>query len=540
MKKSKILINCMVLGTISLTPVLSFANEEVNISQNLEQSIEGNIFLKDVELHKAINEFLGKEDLYAPFSREELGSIKELSLEGRDIVSLEGIEHLINLENLDLSNNKISDISNLNKLKNLREVNISNNQVYDISSLSELTNTFINAENQILYKNSTFFSKEYNDKIYLRTLDGLNISVFDISHNGEYKDNNIYWSNLDKEDKILEYKFNSENTLVKFSGIVKNDLRYSFEDYKNTIDLKLNYTDKWVKENLKVDFRVNSSDDSNIDKIILPNGNICENLAGEFNIENNGVYSFKIVLSNGEEIIKELNVTNIDKKSPVISDVEYNISNNIINILFKAVDEESGINLLGDYEVNFLGDNKYEMKVPLGVEYVKIYDNVGNYSTIDIKLEEDENTSINKECIGHMIYASDINIELGSLFNPMDRVSAIDCKGNNISSKVRILKNTVNPNELGSYEVIYMIEDCNGNKIYKTIVVYVNEAKNNLTFDISNHDNELKDMIENQSNKKDSEVLKIAENDKKSVLFLLASSIFVGVGFLFKSNKNGF
>lgn len=540
MKKSKILINCMVLGTISLTPILSFANESSDISQKFEHLIEEGIFFKDIELHKAINEFLGNEDIYIPFNREELESIKELNLEGKNIINLEGIECLTNLENLNLSSNKISDISNLKDLKNLKSLNISNNQIYDISSLSSFKDTFINAENQIIYKSSTFFSKEYDDKVDVKTLTDMDISIFDISNNGKYENGYVYWNNLNKEDEILEYKFNSENDLLKFSGIIKNNLKYSFEGYKNTIDFKFKYVDDWTNENLKIEFTINSSDNSNIDKVILPNEVECKDLEGEFTVENNGVYLFKLLLSNGEEIDKELNISNIDKKSPVISNVEYVNSDDMVNIFFKAVDLESGLNLSKDYEISFLGDNNYKIIVPLETENIRIYDNAGNYSIIDIKLKEDENVNLDKNCNGHAIYASDVYIKLGDSFNPMNVVSVIDCKGNNISNKVKVVKNNVNVNQLGSYEVTYMIEDCNGDKTYKTIVVYVDEIKNNSEIDISVNNNELKGMIENQPYKKDADALKMSENDKKSVLFLLASSIFVGVGFLFKSNKNGF
>ncbi len=70
----------------------------------------------------------------------------------------------------------------------------------------------------------------------------------------------------------------------------------------------------------------------------------------------------------------------------------------------------------------------------------------------------------------------DIEIYLGTDFDPLDGVIATDGKGNDITDQIIILKNDVNIEEIGIYSVIYKVTNDEGNTIqeYRDITVIEN------------------------------------------------------------------
>ena len=67
----------------------------------------------------------------------------------------------------------------------------------------------------------------------------------------------------------------------------------------------------------------------------------------------------------------------------------------------------------------------------------------------------------------------------GTHFDIMEGVKASDGNGNDITHQIKILKNTVNTEEVGSYEVIYSITNSQGNNIQRTrkVEVIKNESE---------------------------------------------------------------
>ncbi|MDU2491751.1 MAG: DUF5011 domain-containing protein, partial [Clostridium celatum] len=73
------------------------------------------------------------------------------------------------------------------------------------------------------------------------------------------------------------------------------------------------------------------------------------------------------------------------------------------------------------------------------------------------------------------INAEDKVIQLGEEFNELDGVTASDKEEGNITSKIKVIKNEVNINVSGKYEVTYSVTDTEGASAIKTIKVIVNE-----------------------------------------------------------------
>lgn len=83
-----------------------------------------------------------------------------------------------------------------------------------------------------------------------------------------------------------------------------------------------------------------------------------------------------------------------------------------------------------------------------------------------------------------VINATDKTIEVGDTFDPKADVTAKDKEDGNLTDKIEILKNTVDPSKPGVYEVTYKVTDSKGASCTKTIKVTVKEktpapSKNN-------------------------------------------------------------
>ena len=73
------------------------------------------------------------------------------------------------------------------------------------------------------------------------------------------------------------------------------------------------------------------------------------------------------------------------------------------------------------------------------------------------------------------IDVTDKEITVGDKFDPKEGVSAKDKEDGNLTDKIEILKNTVDPSKPGVYEVTYKVTDSKGASCTKTIKVTVKE-----------------------------------------------------------------
>ena len=94
--------------------------------------------IPDKNLKREINAKLGKSELDSEVSIIEMEKISSLEIEGKNIASLEGLQHAKNLLQIYASNNNISDITPLSGLSKLRYIHLNNNKISDITSLHNL------------------------------------------------------------------------------------------------------------------------------------------------------------------------------------------------------------------------------------------------------------------------------------------------------------------------------------------------------------------------------------------------------------------
>lgn len=112
-----------------------FLSQEVNLGN---EDIRISDIFPDKNLAQVIANQLGKPDINAVVTSEELGSIQILFALNMGITNIKGIEYLSNVRSAFLVMNQIKDVTPLQNLHNLVELNLSNNQIEDVSPLLQM------------------------------------------------------------------------------------------------------------------------------------------------------------------------------------------------------------------------------------------------------------------------------------------------------------------------------------------------------------------------------------------------------------------
>lgn len=103
------------------------------------------------------------------------------------------------------------------------------------------------------------------------------------------------------------------------------------------------------------------------------------------------------------------------------------------------------------------------------IERLIVEDQAGNQSaSLRVKIVAGQNGN-NPTLTG----IDNIEILKNSKFNPLDGVKATDGSGNDITKNIKILKNNVNTDKVGEYEVIYSITNDKGHNLQRTRKVSV-------------------------------------------------------------------
>ncbi|GKT33203.1 hypothetical protein ADUPG1_007188, partial [Aduncisulcus paluster] len=144
------------------------------------------------------NLFQGHDAECNDILQSELENVGELDLSSVDIVSLRGVEFMVNLTSIDLSNNfNLEDISELSTLSELHSINISSSAIPSLSQISSLytqIDTVLMSDSLVDVYEVLHFQNEYNDLITLdisyNSVDSLDLlaqlsalSDLNVSHN---------------------------------------------------------------------------------------------------------------------------------------------------------------------------------------------------------------------------------------------------------------------------------------------------------------------------------------------------------------------
>ncbi|MGM2633103.1 NEAT domain-containing protein [Bacillus cereus group sp. Bce040] len=247
-----------------------------NVVERLDEIKEDNEQKENVILDKTLQqhinkENLGRENLNAPITKEDLLQIKKLEIlkeKGKEIKDITGLEYMMNLEkltlegvglkniefilnmkqlnNLNVSHNQIEDTTPLSSLKNLQWLNLTDNRIKDVSVLGSMLDLLslklaenkirdvrpliqlgqwgtIDVRRQKVILDDAEINKEVKIPVY--DLEGERIEKITLkSAGGMLTDEAIIWSTLG--EKIYEFDLDADHyeTGILYSGIVMQNI----------------------------------------------------------------------------------------------------------------------------------------------------------------------------------------------------------------------------------------------------------------------------------------------------------------------------
>lgn len=408
--------------------------------------------IEDINLIKAINRTLNKENLNSNITKEDMELITELDISGENIESLNGIEYAINLVDLNISNNNISDISFVSKLTKLERLNASNNNISDISCIATLTNL-------IELDLSNVVRLSHTD-----SLEGKSNKIEDIS----------YISNLKKITKLnlSNNIINDIKPLINLNNLINLDLSgnsiIDISNIKNISSLEiLRVSNQLVKLDsikltdtaLNIPYNVKDETGNILIPSIISNGGVYEEGLVKW-IDLNESISDLSAIFDKEVVVNDSLTTyfsgkivqsiSIDKRI----EIEDKVLLNELNLLLNKKEDNTDIlrSELESLEVLKIDNSK--LKSLKGLEYA-----------INLKELTIRNSSLtNFDIISNFKYLikldlMDNNIESIDFLNNLEDLEYLNLQGNNIKSINSINGRLTLLKELNiSYNNLYSIQ----------------------------------------------------------------------------------
>ena len=273
------------------------------VIQNIvEKQKESQNVILDKTLQQHINkENLGRENLNAPITKEDLLQIKKLEIlkeKGNEIKDITGLEYMTNLEkltlegvglkniefisnlkqlnNVNVSHNQIEDITPLSSLENLQWLNLADNHIKDVTVIGSMLNLFslnlagneirdvrpliqlgqwftIDVGRQNIILNDAKINEEIQVPVY--DLEGESIENIQLaSEGGTFNNGVIKWNTLG--EKVYKFDLDSDEISIRFNGTViqniveKEEVEETKEEVKEPVK-EVESTKEEVKEPVK-------------------------------------------------------------------------------------------------------------------------------------------------------------------------------------------------------------------------------------------------------------------------------------------------
>ena len=282
----------------------------------------------------------------------------------------------------------------------------------------------------------------------------------------------------DNEDGPLTDKIEVVEETVKIDTVGSYQVTYRVTDKNNTTTTKtitvtvtenqkpvINAEDKEVIQYRELDeldgVSATDEEDGKVE-VKVKNSTVKLDEAGTYEITYEATDTYK------QTTEKTIKVTVIKDEAPVINAEDKTITQ---GTKFKplegvtAEDKEEGE--IKDIEV--VKNDVNEKVIDTYEVTYKAVDSYKNETTKTIKVTVVENQK-------PVINAEDKTIYLNEKFNPLEGVTAEDPEDGKIE-KIEVIQNDVKTDEVGTYKVIYRVEDTFGNVVEKEITVTVEEKK---------------------------------------------------------------
>ncbi|SFJ30466.1 Fibronectin type III domain-containing protein [Terrisporobacter glycolicus] len=205
-----------------------------------------------------------------------------------------------------------------------------------------------------------------------------------------------------------------------------------------------------------------------IDKL---DGNLISNvIVKENTVDTTKVGIYKVVYevadSDGNTVTKEIKVTVRSDEKPVMlaSDLELKIGEKYDPLKNVAASDKEDGDITSKIKVK---ENTVDTtKVGVYKVVYEVTDGDGNTVTKEIKVTLRSNDK-------SIISVSDVKLKVGDKFDPLKNVTASDNEDGDITSKIKVIENTVDTTKVGIYKVVYEVTDGDGNTVTKEIKVTV-------------------------------------------------------------------
>ena len=447
-------------------------------------------------------------------SEEEISKVRLISLNNSELKSLQGIEYFPDLLSLHCWGTKITEID-VSKNSNLKSLECWNTKIEDLDVSKNFNLRYLNCEKTAIKKldisnnllledlniSETQISKlDVSKNLNLKSLyfDYTEIAQIDVTHNSELTtlycrntkiqeldiSKNLKLEHLDCNDTMIENLDISKNTLLEF--IHCENTKIQELDVSKNLNLKLLWCNRNKIKKLSIDKNLNleslecgstliteldTSRNGKLEHLFLSNTEI-----SGLDVSNNSMLDSLICNTCDLTWLNVGNNSNLNvSKSNTIINLEtpnkkFNIKevldsgielNKVIDIKNAKLDKESGILTVIDatQPVEYRYDCGESRR---GQEILKV--------TLNLKINP-KPEELNEVPV---IQAEDKTLTVGEEFDPLKDVTATDKEDGDLTGKIEILKNTVNMEEAGTYEVTYQVTDSKGASSTKTIFVTVN------------------------------------------------------------------
>lgn len=215
----------------------------------------------------------------------------------------------------------------------------------------------------------------------------------------------------------------------------------------------------------KKDVTASDKEDGNLtDKITIITNSVDTNKAGTYQVV------YRVADKEGLTTDKKITVKVLVNEDPI-----FHVEDKIVTV-GKSYDAREGVTVT-DKEDGDLTKNLEVIENNVDTNKVGVYQVVYRVTTkqnqtftktIKVEVREDE---------APVIIAKDQTIPLNTMFDASSCVSANDREDGDLTNKIKIIKNTVNPKKIGTYSVIYEVVDSKNHKTTLEIKVTVVEKK---------------------------------------------------------------
>ena len=204
-------------------------------------------------------------------------------------------------------------------------------------------------------------------------------------------------------ETVYSYKVHDNRNMITEKTITAR-----IDKSKPTISITGNPT-SWT--NKDVTLKLSLGDNvSGINEIVLPNGRKLGNNQKQINMDyvitENGSYTFTVIDQAGNQISQTVNVSKIDKKSPVLNyTIETNTNKTAGTIKLRATDYISGIKEMILPDGTVLKTGTYDLPISNNGQYpVRLIDNTGNEILTIINVNQLTNSDIVPSDISRIEY----------------------------------------------------------------------------------------------------------------------------------------